>query len=45
MFEDVLLNINVLKCVSLKHNMWAIFKVLYEKTSFICKGNDLILRE
>ncbi len=25
MFNDVLLNINVLKCVSFKHNMWIVF--------------------
>jgi hypothetical protein len=45
MFEDVLLNINVLKCVSLKHNMWAILRLYSEKTSFLCKGNGLVLRE
>ncbi len=27
MFKDVLLNVNVLKCVSLRHNMWAILKL------------------
>jgi hypothetical protein len=27
MFKDLLLNVNVLKCVSLKHNMWAILKL------------------
>ncbi len=27
MFEDVLSNINVLKCVSLKHNMWVVLRL------------------
>ncbi len=26
-FKDVLLDVNVLKCVSLKHNMWAVLKL------------------
>jgi hypothetical protein len=45
MFEDVLLNINVLKCVPLKHNMWVILRLYFEKTSILCKGNDLVLKE
>ncbi len=27
MFKDVLLDVNVLKCVSLRHNMWAILRL------------------
>jgi hypothetical protein len=27
MFKDVLLNVNVLKCVSLRHNMWAVLRL------------------
>jgi hypothetical protein len=41
MFKNVLLNVHVLKCVSLKHNMWVVLKLQYKKISFLCKGNDL----
>jgi hypothetical protein len=45
MFKDVLLDVNELKCVSLKHTMGAILRLYFEKTSFLCKSNDLILGE
>jgi hypothetical protein len=35
MFKDVLLNINVLKCVSMRHNMWIVLRLYLEKTSFL----------
>jgi hypothetical protein len=45
MFKDVLLYINVLKFISLRHNMCVVLKLYYEHTSVLPKCNDLILKE
>jgi hypothetical protein len=45
MFKDVLLDVNVLKCVSLRYNVWLVWRLSSKKTSILCQSNDLILRE
>jgi hypothetical protein len=37
MFKDVLLDINVLKCVSLRHNMWVVLRCNPRKHHFYVK--------
>jgi hypothetical protein len=42
-FKHVLFDVNVLKCILLRHNMWTILRLQSNKTSFLCKSNDLVV--